>query len=440
MKRFAPSLLWLIFGVSAIAQNPPSGIYKYAFYAPLPNGTFQPISLDAANELLIAIGSGNSTSTQPPSGMYKAAVYGMKPDGTFVPISLDATGALITTGGGSGPGGCPVGTAGQIQMVGTTAGTCAASSMAENGTEVVVSKPIAALQYIATAALANNQINASVLDYFNGMGRIFSYGANSTTQGDFQVLGASSSGTVKNYFTCTHAASACAFAAALSSASYTTTGNITANGNFIATGPNSAPVNVTTQNSVQIFTGNASTQPSVAYINSGAALNNRIVYTANSGSGYTIGFANDAFSTGTLALTITGGFASGITAITSNSGTGAWTHTGAFAVAGALSATSGSIAGSPICTVASPCSSTATLNSLGHFHGTVALISATSTVIVVTGFVPTASAACTITGMNASGVTAMSLLTNTVYANGSVTLTFSVATGAGGNLAWMCDN
>lgn len=101
---------------------------------------------------------------------------------------------------------------------------------------------------------------------------------------------------------------------------------------------------------------------------------------------------------------------------------------------------SSTVGGSAICTAAAPCTSTPTLASLGHFHGTVALVSATSTGIVVSGFVPTASASCTITGMNSAGVTALSLLTNMVFANGSVTLTYSTATGAGGNLAWMCDN
>lgn len=280
-----------------------------------------------------------------------------------------------------------------------------------------------------------------------------------------------------------------------------TTGNITTNGNFIATGPNTAPVNVTTQNSVQIFTGNASTQPSVAYVNSGATLNNRIAYMANSGAGLAFGFANDTFSTGIQPLVISGGFASGITGIASNSGSGSWVHTGTFnatAFVGSgvnitnLSATnlaSGTIPAARLpATIASnttgnagtattattattanalvavsPCtgpgqfttgiSSTGvsqgcavptppTLTSLGHFHGTIALgaSAATSTGVIVSGFVPTASASCVFTGQNAGGVAALNLVSNMVMANGSVTLTYSTATGAGGNLAWMCDN
>lgn len=102
MKNLARLFFVLCFSFSAMAQNPPSGVYKYAFYAPLPNGTFVPISLNTANALLTAAGSGNTNTSQPPSGMYKAAVYGMKPDGTFVPISLDSTGALMVSGGGGG--------------------------------------------------------------------------------------------------------------------------------------------------------------------------------------------------------------------------------------------------------------------------------------------------------------------------------------------------
>lgn len=100
MKNLARLFFVLCFSFSAMAQNPPSGVYKYAFYAPLPNGTFQLISMNTANALLVAAGAGHTTSTQPPTGMYKAAVYGLTPSGTFVPLSLDATGALIVSGGG----------------------------------------------------------------------------------------------------------------------------------------------------------------------------------------------------------------------------------------------------------------------------------------------------------------------------------------------------
>lgn len=103
MKNLARLLFVFCFGLAAMAQNPPAGFYKYAIYAPLPNGTFTPVSLNTATALLTAAGSGNTNTSQPPSGMYKAAVYGMMPNGTFVPLSLDSTGALIVSGGGSSP-------------------------------------------------------------------------------------------------------------------------------------------------------------------------------------------------------------------------------------------------------------------------------------------------------------------------------------------------
>lgn len=100
MKKLAVFLLFA--SLFAQAQNPPTGFYKYAFYAPLPNGTFTPISMDTAMALLTSEGSGHTTTQQPPTGFYKAAVYGVKPDGTWVPLSLDSTGSLIVTGGGGG--------------------------------------------------------------------------------------------------------------------------------------------------------------------------------------------------------------------------------------------------------------------------------------------------------------------------------------------------
>lgn len=102
MKNLARLLCVLCLSTAAVAQNPPTGYYKYAIYAPLPNGSFVPVSLDTANELLTLAGAGHTASQTPPVGMYKAAVYGLKPDGSFVPLSLDSSGALIVTGGGGG--------------------------------------------------------------------------------------------------------------------------------------------------------------------------------------------------------------------------------------------------------------------------------------------------------------------------------------------------
>src|SRR5260370_29789946 len=48
----------------------------------------------------------------------------------------------------------------------------------------------------------------------------------------------------------------------------------------------------------------------------------------------TFRFVHDAGSAVASWLNATGGFASGITGITSNSGTGAWAHTGAYSITG----------------------------------------------------------------------------------------------------------
>lgn len=56
-------------------------------------------------------------------------------------------------------------------------------------------------------------------------------------------------------------------------------------------------------------------------------------------------FANDAHNAVATPLTVTGGQASGITGITSNSGTGSWVHTGSFGATGNVSAASFSTTG-----------------------------------------------------------------------------------------------
>lgn len=82
--------------------QPPLSLYKYAIYAPDPDGIFQPLSMDSAMALLTTQGQGQTTTAQPPLNMYKAAIYGLMPDGSFQPLSLDSTGALIVSGGGGG--------------------------------------------------------------------------------------------------------------------------------------------------------------------------------------------------------------------------------------------------------------------------------------------------------------------------------------------------
>ena len=64
-------------------------------------------------------------------------------------------------------------------------------------------------------------------------------------------------------------------------------------------------------------------------------------------------FKNDAGSSAVVPLSFTGGQAGGITAIASNSGSGAWTHTGTFHATGAVSFTASSTITAPTLQVAS---------------------------------------------------------------------------------------
>jgi hypothetical protein len=123
---------------------------------------------------------------------------------------------------------------------------------------------------------------------------------------------------------------------AFSATSNITGFNVVANGGSVyAGGAPSTPLNVTTQSSVQLFTGGAANQSTIALINSTNSANNRSAYSQWAGGNFVIaGFANDAFTGGVPILQAQGGFATGITGILSSSGTGSWTHTGNMAVSG----------------------------------------------------------------------------------------------------------
>ncbi|WP_155122875.1 beta strand repeat-containing protein [Burkholderia ubonensis] len=73
-----------------------------------------------------------------------------------------------------------------------------------------------------------------------------------------------------------------------------------------------------------------SPNPTVQFIDSIRSAGNKNAYATWGATVLALGFANDAFTSFTNALTITGGFAAGISGITSNSGSGTWVHTGAF--------------------------------------------------------------------------------------------------------------
>jgi hypothetical protein len=74
--------------------------------------------------------------------------------------------------------------------------------------------------------------------------------------------------------------------------------------------------------------------PTVQFIDSLRSANNKNVYMQWGATTLAMGFGNDAMSAFSNFFTVTGGQAAGISGITSNSGTGAWAHTGAMSVTG----------------------------------------------------------------------------------------------------------
>jgi hypothetical protein len=82
-----------------------------------------------------------------------------------------------------------------------------------------------------------------------------------------------------------------------------------------------------------------SPNPTVQFIDSIRSANNKNAFITWGSTVLAFGFANDAFGSFVNAFTITGGQASGISGITSSSGTGAWAHTGGFSASGGINST-----------------------------------------------------------------------------------------------------
>jgi len=82
-----------------------------------------------------------------------------------------------------------------------------------------------------------------------------------------------------------------------------------------------------------------SPNPTVQFIDSIRSANNKNAFVTWGSTVLAFGFANDAFTGFTNALAITGGQTSGISGITSTSGTGAWAHTGGFSATGGINST-----------------------------------------------------------------------------------------------------
>lgn len=82
-----------------------------------------------------------------------------------------------------------------------------------------------------------------------------------------------------------------------------------------------------------------SPNPTIQFIDSIRSANNRNAFITWGSTTLALGFANDAFGSFVNAFTVTGGQASGISGITSSSGTGAWAHTGGFSASGGINST-----------------------------------------------------------------------------------------------------
>jgi hypothetical protein len=85
-------------------------------------------------------------------------------------------------------------------------------------------------------------------------------------------------------------------------------------------------------------TAMSSTFAAITYFDSARTANNKTADFLWTGGTFSARFKNDAGSSTATWLSATGGQASGITGVTSNSGSGSWTHTGDFIASGVLSA------------------------------------------------------------------------------------------------------
>jgi len=100
-----------------------------------------------------------------------------------------------------------------------------------------------------------------------------------------------------------------------------------ATGSFTSVFANGGAVPGVATTGTQIYN---SPNPTVQLIDSIRSANNKNAFMTWGSTVLALGFANDAFTGFTNALAITGGQATGISGITSNSGSGTWAHTGAF--------------------------------------------------------------------------------------------------------------
>jgi hypothetical protein len=115
--------------------------------------------------------SGAVSFTPPPAGIYCF--------NTSTNQWVPATSLCL---GGGGGGGGSVGTAGQIQMVGSTAGSFAASSLTDNGTAIAISEPVntTAAAAVVESLISSNSAGA-VLELGGSASGVDTMGIQSTT-------------------------------------------------------------------------------------------------------------------------------------------------------------------------------------------------------------------------------------------------------------------
>lgn len=250
-------------------------------------------------------------------------------------LSTNAAGDSITATN-TVTGNIIIGTAilggGALSIQGTSFTSGAFGSTNSSGTGIALTSNVSSVvDTWQMNALANNHLqfinttigSAAALD-ITAAGLVTISGLLSAQQG-VSTTNISASGTVG--------------AVSFTGASATLTGNltagtiagttVTATGNIIAAGTvnstaNTSPASIT--NTGVALVGNPGGVADLVYYDSTRTVNNRTLDALWSSGVYSLRFKNDAQSSATPFFTATGGFAGGITGITSNSGSGSWTQ------------------------------------------------------------------------------------------------------------------
>jgi len=118
--------------------------------------------------------------------------------------------------------------------------------------------------------------------------------------------------------------------------SFTTTGNITAQGTVNSTA-NTSPASIINSG---VALSASPTVADVVYYDASRTTNNHVADALWLSGSYSLRFKSDDQASATTFFAAAGGQASGITGITSSSGTGTWTHTGPFTATGNITAPS----------------------------------------------------------------------------------------------------